>query len=127
MRKPVKRWHTNPELWEKLKPLAHEKRFKPTEAEKKLWSYLRKHQLHGLSFRHEHCMGPFIVDFYCKKANLVIEVDGEIHQYQTEKDRIRQEFLESKKFYVLRFTNEMVLNQTEVVLGKIEQYLSNVL
>jgi very-short-patch-repair endonuclease len=127
MRKTDKRWHTSPELWEKLKPLAREKRSKPTEAEMKLWGYLRKHQVHSLSFRHEHCLGPFIVDFYCKKASLVIEVDGEIHQYQTEKDRTRQEFLESKKLYVLRFTNEMVLNKTEVVLGKIEQYLSNIL
>jgi very-short-patch-repair endonuclease len=127
MRKTNNRWHTNPDLWEKLKPLAHEKRQKPTEAEMKLWGYLRKHQIHGLSFRHEHCIGPFIVDFYCKKANLVIEVDGEIHQYQIEKDRTRQEFLKNKNFCVLRFTNEMVLNQTEIVLGKIEQYLASVL
>jgi len=127
MRKPDKRWHTNPVLWEKLKPLAHEKRLKPTEAEKKLWSYLRKHQMQGLSFRHEHCIGPFIVDFYCKQANLIIEVDGEIHQYQVEEDKVRQEFLENSGFKVLRFTNEMVLNHVEEVLEKIDRYLSSIL
>jgi very-short-patch-repair endonuclease len=127
MRKPIKRWHTSPELWEKLKPLAHEKRSKPTEAEKTLWSYLRKHRLHGLSFRHEHCIGPFIVDFYCKQANLIIEVDGEIHQYQVAEDKVRQEFLESLEYKVLRFTNDMVFGQIEEVLGQIERYLFSTL
>jgi very-short-patch-repair endonuclease len=123
MRKQDRRWHTNPALWEKLKPLAHEKRLKPTEAEKKLWGYLRKHQINGLKFRHEHSIGPFIVDFYCKEANLVIEVDGEIHQYQPEEDKIRQAFLENLEFRVVRFPNDTVLNDMEQVLSKINQYL----
>jgi len=47
MRKQDKRWRTDAALWEKLKPIAHEMRVEPTEAEKKLWKYLRKHQLQG--------------------------------------------------------------------------------
>jgi very-short-patch-repair endonuclease len=123
VRKQDKRWHTGPDLWEKLKPMAHEKRNKPTEAEKELWKHLRMHRLHGLSFRRQHCIGQFIVDFYCKKLKLVIEVDGEIHQYQVEEDEIRQEYLESLELKVLRFPNNTVLNNIEEVIRKIELYL----
>jgi very-short-patch-repair endonuclease len=124
MRKQSDRWRTDPELWEKLKPIAQEKREKPTEAEKKLWKYLRKHQLGGAKFRNQHCIGQFIVDFYCRDAKLVIEVDGPIHQYQAEEDKTRQEYLEDRKLKVLRFTNDMVLNNIEKVIVQIESHLS---
>jgi very-short-patch-repair endonuclease len=124
MKKQKKRWHTNPDLWEKLKPIAYEMRHTPTEAEKTLWKHLRMHRLHGLSFRSQHCIGPFIVDFYCKQVMLIIEVDGEIHRYQVEEDKIRQKFLESLKYKVLRFPNELVLNNIVEVMKQIEEYLS---
>ena len=123
MRKQDKRWRTDPALWEKLKPIAFEMRHKPTEAEKELWRHLRMHQLRGLSFRRQQCIGQFIVDFYNKKAKLVIEVDGEIHQYQAEEDRVRQEYLESLQLTVLRFSNDMVLNNVFDVMKQIEKYL----
>jgi very-short-patch-repair endonuclease len=127
MRKQDKRWRTNPELWEKIKPIAHEKRKQPTEAEQKLWTYLRKHQLRGAKFRSQHCVGKFIVDFYCRDAKLVIEVDGPIHQYQEEEDKIRQEYLEDCKLKVLRFTNDLILNNIEKSIEQIESYLSRTL
>ncbi|MFA5308178.1 MAG: endonuclease domain-containing protein [Dehalococcoidales bacterium] len=123
MKQQANRWRTYPDLWEKLKPIAHEKRNEPTGAEKELWQHLRMHRLHGLSFRRQHCAGQFIVDFYCSKAKLVIEVDGEIHQYQAEEDKIRQEYLESLGLKVLRFTNNAVLNNIEEVIRVIENYL----
>jgi very-short-patch-repair endonuclease len=92
MRKQDNRWRTKPDLWEKLKPLAHEKRHKPTEAEKQLWKYLKRRQLKDFIFRRQHHIGPFIVDFYCYEASLIVEVDGEIHQYKPEEDKIRQEY-----------------------------------
>ena len=125
MKKQDKRWRTDTALWEKLKPIAHEMRVEPTEAEKKLWKFLRKHQLHCLSFRRQHCIGPFIVDFYCAKARLVIEVDGEIHQYRGEEDVIRQEYLESHELKVMRFPNDMVLNDVDEVIKYIDTYLSS--
>jgi very-short-patch-repair endonuclease len=127
MKNQTDRWRTNPVLWEQLKPIAHEKRLKPTEAEKALWKHLRMHQLHGLSFRSQHCVGQFIVDFYCKKAKLVIEVDGEIHQYQAEEDRLRQEYIESFGLKVLRFSNEMVLNNITDAMNQIKDYLSGII
>ena len=123
MKKQDRRWRTPPALWEKLQPLAHEKRNAPTEAENRLWQYLRMHRLRGLSFRRQHCIGQLIVDFYCRDAKLVIEVDGEIHQYQSEEDKIRQEYLENLELKVLRFPNHAVLNNVAEVIRKIELHL----
>jgi len=119
MKKQEQRWLTHAELWEKLKSLAREKRSDPTEAENILWQHLRRHQLRGLSFRRQHSIGQFIVDFYCKKARLVIEIDGPIHQYQAEEDKIRQQYLESLKIKVLRFQNDAVLNSVNDVVREI--------
>lgn len=127
MREQDKRWHTNSKLWEQLKPIAHEKREQPTEAEKKLWKYLRKHQVYGLSFRRQHCIGQFIVDFYCKKTKLVIEVDGPIHQYHLEEDKVRQEYLEGLGLKVLRFSNDLVINNIVKVMELIKNSMPGTL
>jgi very-short-patch-repair endonuclease len=127
MKQHDNRWRTNPELWEKLKPIADEKRHNPTEAENELWKRIRKHQLQGLKFRRQHSLGPFIVDFYCKDAKLVIEVDGPIHQRQVKEDAIRQGYLESLKLKVIRFTNDMVMNDITEVMKQIENSLPGTL
>src|SRR5512145_2079431 len=95
--------HISPKLWEKLKPIAREMRHEPTPAEDALWQVVRDHKIKGAKFRRQHSVGPFIVDFYCSKAKLVIEVDGSIHQYTQEEDAVRQEFLESMGLQVIRF------------------------
>jgi very-short-patch-repair endonuclease len=120
-------WKTNPALWEKLKPIAQEKRRQPTEAEKTLWKYLRNRQLNGFIFRRQYCIRQFIVDFYCFKAKLVIEVDGEIHQYKPDEDRIRQEYLDNLKLKVLRFPNSAVLNEVDEVVLQVRSYLSSLI
>ncbi len=115
-------WRTPPHLWEKLKPLARQMRKDPTPAEETLWQGLRKKQL-GVKFRRQHAIERFIVDFYCREAGLVIEVDGPIHQYTVEEDAIRQQFLESQGLRVLRFANDQVFNDLENVLATIQQAL----
>jgi very-short-patch-repair endonuclease len=95
----------------------------PTEAENLLWQRLRRHKLYGLSFRRQHSIGRFIVDFYCAKARLVIEIDGPVHQYRAEEDKARQEYLEGHKLKVLRFNNNIVLNNIDEVIKQIESYL----
>ncbi len=112
-------WRTYPELWTKLKPLARQMRRNPTPAEGKLWERLRKKQLLGLKFRRQHSIERFIVDFYCRQARLVVEVDGPIHDYTPAEDAIRQEFIEFQGLRVLRFINEQVLGETEGVLAEI--------
>jgi very-short-patch-repair endonuclease len=89
-------WYTTPELWEKLKPLARQKRKEPTHAEKLLWQHLRNRQLRGFKFRRQHSIERFIVDFYCAEGGLVLEVDGPFHDYQPEEDKIRETFLGTK-------------------------------
>ena len=61
-------WHTTPEIWERLKPLARQKRKVSTEAEERLWHFLRNRQLSGKKFRRQHSLERFIVDFYCAEA-----------------------------------------------------------
>ncbi|OKH40235.1 hypothetical protein NIES2119_04235 [[Phormidium ambiguum] IAM M-71] len=106
-------------MWQKLKSLGRQMRCEPTPAEEKLWQKLRNKQLLGFKFRRQHSIDRFIVDFYCGQANLIIEIDGLIHQYTQIEDAIRQEFLESLGFRVIRFRNEEVLNSVEGVLEKI--------
>lgn len=113
------RWKASPKYWAKVKQLAREKRRAATPAENALWQHLRTRQLIGAKFRRQHCIEPFIVDFYCRDANLVIEVDGPIHSRTREEDAIRQEYLEQAGLTVIRFTNEEVLQSLESVLERI--------
>ncbi|MSQ14097.1 MAG: DUF559 domain-containing protein [Dehalococcoidia bacterium] len=70
---------------------------------------MRGRQISGAKFRRQHAMGPYIVDFYCVEAKLVIEIDGPIHEHQRQADANRQASLESQGLHVLRFTNEQVM------------------
>jgi len=70
---------------------AHDLRANMTHAERKLWSRLRAGRLEGFHFRRQQIIEPYIVDFYCHQAALVVEVDGGVHQDQEEQDRQREE------------------------------------
>jgi very-short-patch-repair endonuclease len=117
-------WNTPRELWAALKPLAREMRQDPTPAEKALWEQVRDRKVAGAKFRRQHTIDRFIVDFYCAEARLVIEVDGDIHQYTQEEDAIRQEFLESTGLRVLRFSNQQVLGDMAGVVSEIEGFIT---
>ena len=99
---------------------ARELRQQMTPAEKLLWSRLRSKQLNGLKFRRQHPLGPFIADFYCAAHRLVVEVDGDIHDLQVERDAARTEQFEQHGYRVIRFRNEQVLNNIEDVLTAIK-------
>jgi very-short-patch-repair endonuclease len=98
-------------------------RREPTPAEEKLWQKLRHKQLLGFKFRRQHTIDRFIVDFYCGEARLVVEVDGEVHDYTQEEDAIRQDFLESLGLRMVRFRNEEVLNEIDGVVEEIVGWL----
>jgi very-short-patch-repair endonuclease len=114
------KWRPEPSLWQKVKPLARQKRQQATPAEERLWDYLRDRKLLGIKFRRQCAIGKFIVDFYCYEAQLIIEVDGLGHQYTVEEDAIRQQFLESLGFRVIRFNNEDVFDTLPKVLDQIK-------
>lgn len=99
---------------------AKELRENMTQAELVLWEYLRQHPL-GYKFRRQHPLGIYIVDFYCHKLKLVIEVDGSIHDLQAVKDVDveRQRLLEMDGLKIVRFTNEEILKTKEIVIEKI--------
>jgi very-short-patch-repair endonuclease len=116
-------FYTSPQWWEILKPLARQMRHEATPAEKILWDMLRGRQLQGAKFRRQHPIDRFIVDFICLESRLIIEVDGEIHQYTQQEDAIRQSFLESLNFTVLRFSNADVFSQLDKVIETMRQAL----
>jgi very-short-patch-repair endonuclease len=109
----------------KLIQAARELRKNMTAAEKSLWSKLRKKQLKGLLFTSQKPLGEYIVDFYCFKANLVIEVDGSQHYTPEgmEYDKTRDECLRNQEAKVLRFSNNDVLKNIEWVVDVIESNL----
>jgi very-short-patch-repair endonuclease len=102
---------------------ARDLRKNATDAERLLWSRLRRRQMDDFKFRRQHSVGPYICDFACLEARLVIELDGSQHVDQSDYDFRRDCFLRSKGFRVLRFWNNDVLSQTGGVVETIFQAL----
>ena len=113
---------TDPKTWRALQDRVLEMRNNPTEAEEKLWQALRKN-LTGYHFRRQQIVNRFIVDFICLTKNLIIEVDGDIHDLQKEKDKERANILKILGFKIIRFRNEEVLHDIASVVKKIENEL----
>ncbi len=88
-----------------------------TDAEHKLWYYLRARRLDGFKFRRQHPVPPYIIDSYCDELRLVIELDGS--QHSEEIDRTRTQALERQGLLVLRFWDNQVLQDTDAVLEAI--------
>ena len=118
--------YTDRAAYDDIKARAPHMRRNPTAAEKCLWQRLRKRQVLGFRFRRQHPINRFIVDFYCRGAGLVIEVDGSVHDSpeQAEYDRQRETFLEERGIQILRFTNTEVLHGTDMVIDTIARLLS---
>jgi very-short-patch-repair endonuclease len=89
-----------------------------TRAETLLWSYLKAGHLDGLSFRRQAPIGAFVVDFVCHSARIVIELDGESHDFteRLQRDHMCDRWLTGRGYTVLRFTNDQVLKGLEGVL-----------
>jgi very-short-patch-repair endonuclease len=104
---------------------ARQLRRNMTPAELKLWNALRNRQLDGLKFRPQHPVGPFILDFWCPACKLVVELDGEIHDKQTDYDEARTQQLQAYGYRVIRFRNEEVLNDLASVLEQIRKAARN--
>ncbi|MHB9027530.1 MAG: endonuclease domain-containing protein [Candidatus Latescibacterota bacterium] len=99
--------------------LAREMRKDMTEAEKALWSRIRRQQVDGLRFRKQHPIGRYIVDFCCFDSRLIVEVDGGVHDKRKEYDQNRDAFLAGGGYTVLRFPNDEVLQRIEKVIEAI--------
>ena len=106
-----------------LKNNARKLRKRSTDAERNLWYWLRNRQLKGCKFRRQYTLGSFIVDFICLSKKLIIELDGSQHITEDEADRKRTEFLQNEGYKVIRFWDNQVLNEIELVLNCIYQEL----
>ena len=104
-----------------LKNLARELRKNMTDAERHLWSRIRRKQLKNFQFYRQKNIGDYIVDFYCPAAKLIIEVDGGHHYAgkNIQKDKERDKYLGSLGFRVLRFSDRDVFKNMEGVLQRI--------
>lgn len=93
-----------------------------TYAETLLWSRIRDNKI-GYYFRRQHPLSNYVVDFYCHRLSLVIEVDGNVHADNTVQlqDQSKQESLESYDLNVLRFTNEEVIKNLDGVVESIRE------
>ncbi|WP_309711712.1 endonuclease domain-containing protein [Armatimonas sp.] len=114
--------HVTQELVTRARQLRRES----TPAEQVLWEALRGSQLQGARFRRQHPVETFILDFYCPRHKLVIEIDGGIHSQPEvrERDEERQHWIEAHGYEFLRFTNEEVLHELSWVLASIRAKIS---
>ncbi len=94
-----------------------------TPAEKLLWKEIRANKL-GVHFRRQQVISGFIVDFYCHKADLVVEVDGDIHDLQPDEDGRREMVLNELGLRIIRFRNEDVLKDLTTVVVRIGSLIS---
>jgi very-short-patch-repair endonuclease len=94
-----------------------------TRAETLLWRYLKAHRLDKLSFRRQAPIGAYIVDFVCHDTRLVVEVDGESHDFESrqQRDRTRDAWLETRGYHVLRLADSDVLANLEGALTHIHE------
>jgi len=106
-----------------VSPLARRLRKTPTDAEIRLWSRLRRKQLEGARFRRQQPIGPYVADFFCPEARLIVEVDGGQHAQDQIRDAVRTRWLEGRGYRVLRFWNNDVLANTDGVVLAIRDAL----
>jgi len=107
-----------------LKNARKNLRINSTEAERKFWQHLKNKAL-GEKFYRQFGIEHFIVDFYCWRKKLIIEIDGNVHNEPeiAKQDRHRQVFLENKGFKILRFKNEEILQNIYRVIDEVRKFL----
>jgi very-short-patch-repair endonuclease len=111
-------------LESEARPHARHMRTNATDAERLLWRYLRDRRLRQFKFRRQQPLGPFIVDFVCFEARVVIEADGGQHQEQAAYDEVRTRYLQARGYRVLRFWNNDILQCRDAVLETIVRALA---
>lgn len=108
----------------KLKEFARELRNNSTLSEVLLWNELKRKKLRGYDFHRQKPIGNYIVDFFCNKLMLAIEIDGTSHITKYKKDLIRQEELENLGIHFLRFDDLLVKHDISIVLKEIEKWIN---
>jgi very-short-patch-repair endonuclease len=107
----------------KLKYLARKLRKNSTLSEILLWEKLKGGQMMGYQFMRQKPIYEYIVDFYCSKLKLIIEIDGDTHDYKFEKDNIREKKLKNLGLHILRFNDIEIKVDIDNVLNGIEGWI----
>jgi very-short-patch-repair endonuclease len=102
---------------------ARRQRREPTPAEAALWAWLRGRPF-GVKFRRVHPILGFLVDFYAPQLALVVEVDGAIHEQQSDADAVRTQILALHGISVIRVSNDLVLSDIEAAVERIREAIS---
>jgi very-short-patch-repair endonuclease len=107
-----------------LKPFRKHLRNNSTAAEATLWKMLKKSQVGGYKFRRQHSIGNYIVDFYCPKLQLAIELDGQPHAelINIARDTERDNWLKKQGVTVFRYENRWVFEYPEVIMEEILEF-----
>jgi very-short-patch-repair endonuclease len=100
-----------------------EQRSAPSRIERILWECLRDRRFHGLKFRRQHSIGPYVADFYCDALQLVVEADGRVHEQPESRlhDAVRNTWMTSRGLIVVRLPEDEIINATSLALKRIEK------
>ena len=96
-----------------------------TGAERRFWERVRRGRCGGIRFRRQQIIDGFIVDFFAEKEGLIVEIDGGVHTLSVAADRERDEILRARNLRALRFSNEAVFNDLDVVIEKVLTLVSS--
>lgn len=113
--------------------IARDLRKNPTESEKIFWNLVRDRRFLGKKFLRQHPIfydiygkeSFFIADFYCHEKKLIVELDGNIHNYQLSQDNLRAEILNNLGLQIIRFRNDFVINNIHAVKSELTKLLTN--
>lgn len=96
-----------------------------TKAETVFWNAVKSKKLFGLKFRRQQIIAGFVVDFYCNSLRLCVEIDGDIHNQEEQKeyDEEREKKIKYHDLRLLRLTNDEVINDFEKVIQKIKEFI----
>jgi len=119
----VSRVHNKPFYFDYRKKLRNHS----TASEATLWKLLKDKNIGGLKFRRQHTIGNYIVDFYCYEIRLIIELDGASHDnyLAEERDLIRDEYLRTLDYTILRFENRYVYEFPDEIISSILNHQKN--
>lgn len=106
-----------------FRDLRKDTRKNATKAEQLIWLHLKEFRWKGYPIRRQYSIDCYIVDFYCPKAKLAIEIDGNIHlsKYQKAYDKERDIYIGTHEIEILRFSNDQIFHDIDDVLTVIEQ------
>ena len=109
--------------WSDLVEKARKLRNNATTGEKRLWKYISRKQIHGYDFDRQTPIDAYIVDFFCKRLRLAIELDGQYHDFKVEYDERRQNRIQRFGVKVIRFEEKAVLEDIDPILEEISYWV----